>query len=502
MTMSENRKIAVNTLALSLRMGLNVIIMLYVSRIILKELGVVDFGIYNVVAGLVVLFSFLNEAMSTASQRFISFAIGKSDNMLIESTLNVSIFVHFIIALILVLFCETIGYYYFSNSIVIPLERYDIAKLVFHFSVGTLFFNILLVPIIAWLNAYEDIVTVAVFGFIETILKLALAFLLIHITYDKLLSYSIGLFIISVIICLVQLTYCIIKYSNFRFSVKIDSKLFKEIASFASWSLLGNISYLGRSQGNALLLNLFFGTVLNAAYAISNQVITQVSNFSVVLTRAFMPQIVKSYANGQIDRMHNLLFNSVRYSFIIMIILVVPLLGEMDFILFFWLGEYPAITVDLCRLMLIQSILLAMMQPMETSVQATGKIIINQIVLTSMTSMFMFLSYICLKNGYGAETVIWANIITYLSFFLFRVFYLRAVISISLLRFFNEVIFRVIIISILSVFVLFISDLVSSFSIIRIIFVGITTCLLAIILGLKNGEKSFLIQSIFRKLSL
>ncbi|MGL4994251.1 MAG: hypothetical protein ACRC6R_09065 [Bacteroidales bacterium] len=497
--MSENRKIAVNSLALSLRMALNVVIMLYVSRVVLRELGVVDFGIYNVVAGLVVLFSFLNEAMSTASQRFISFAIGKSDNLLTLSTLNVTVWVHLAIAILLVLFCETVGYYYFNKSIVIPMDRYDVAKVVFHFSVGTLFFNILLVPIIAWLNAHENIVLVAIFGFIETISKLTLALLLINTSFDKLLFYSVGLFVVTCLIFVLQLTYSYFKYSNFRVSRSIDIELFKEVASFASWSLLGNISFLGRSQGNALLLNLFFGTILNAAYAISNQVVTQVINFSFVLTKAFMPQIVKSYANGDLDRMHNLLFNAVRYSFIVMIILVVPLLGELDSILSLWLGDYPAITTDMCRLMLVQSILMAIMQPMETSVQATGKIILNQIGLTLMTAIFMFLSYLCLLQGYGPLVVIVANIVTYISFFIFRVLYLEAVIKISLFRFLNEVIVRLLLISALSFVVLQLSEFVSTYSFVRMLFVGAVISISATLIGLKRSEKSFVLQYVLRR---
>ncbi|MGL5893849.1 MAG: hypothetical protein ACRCZM_04460, partial [Bacteroidales bacterium] len=279
---------------------------------------------------------------------------------------------------------------------------------------------------------------------------------------------------------------------------QIDVKLFKKISTFASWSLLGNISFLARSQGNAMLLNIFFGTILNAAYAISNQVITQVSNFSIVLTKAFMPQIVKSYACGDLERMHLLMFNAIRYSFIIMIIIVVPLMGELQYILDLWLVDYPQITIDLCRLMLIQSILLAMLQPLETSVQATGRIVINQIFMTFLTGFLMLLTYLALVRGLAPQIVVWSNIITYILLFVFRVFYLKYLVGIIISKFISEVIIRVFVISCLSAFALSISNFISDYSIVRIMFVWIFVLISSIVIGLRRVEIELIIRSISR----
>ncbi|MGL4412258.1 MAG: lipopolysaccharide biosynthesis protein [Bacteroidales bacterium] len=497
--MSDNRKIAVNTLALFFRMVVNVIIMLYVSKVILRELGIIDFGIYNIVAGLVVFFAFVNESMGTASQRFISFAIGRSDPRLISNTLNVSVLVHFIIAVVVIILAETIGYYYFERNIVIPIDRYDISRVVYHFSAITLFVNLLLVPVSAWLNANEDLVIVAVFGFIETILKLILSVLLAQSVFDKLITYSLGLLFISIISFFIQVIYSYLRYSNFRLSRLIDPGILKQVGVFASFGLIGNLSTIGRTQGNALLLNMFFGVILNTAYALSNQVITQVVNFSTIITRSFMPQIVKSFSNGDLTRFQILIFNSLRYSFIVMSILVVPLIGEIEFVLSLWIDTYPPITVNICRLMLIQSVLFAVIYPLDLSLQALGRIKLNQILVALVTISSMSFSYFALVNGSDPEIVIWANIFNYITIFIFRIIYLRRVVRISLYRFFSEVVIKIVIISIIAYVLLRLSYLFSDYTLIRILFVSTSFGVTSLLIGLKREEIIFLFNYILYK---
>ena len=322
MPSSNNKHIAKNTLMLYFRMILTMLVSLYTSRIVLNTLGVEDYGIYNIVGGVVILFSFFNNAMSNATQRFLSFELGQNNSVQLKRTFSMIINVHIGIAFLIFLLAETVGLWFLNTHINIPTERMKAANWVYQFSIFTFLINIIRVPYHATIVAYEKMSFYAYLSIIEVLLKLGVVFLIQISPLDKLIFYGFLIFVVSVLILLVYKIYCNKNFDAANYNFFWDTKLFKTLISFSGWSLFGSAANVSSKQGTDILLNIFYGVMVNAAMGIANQVNNAVNGFVQNFQTAFKPQIVKSYAANETDYLIRLIFQTSKFSFFYFIVLL------------------------------------------------------------------------------------------------------------------------------------------------------------------------------------
>ena len=409
---NENKRILKNTLFLYLRMFFSLSITLYTSRVVLKVLGVDDFGIYNVVGGVVTLFSFLNTSMSGATARFISFELGRKKYEKLSRTFSAAVLVHGVIALILILLGETIGLWFLNTQLVIPPERFIAANFVYQFSLLSAAVTVLKVPYNASIIAYEKMDVYAYIEITHIAMKLVIVLLLLVIPFDKLISYSFLFLNVNIIIYLVYFVYCRNKLTqSCRFSFVYDKTIFKPMLSFSGWDLYGNASTLARTQGVNMLLNIFFGTVLNAASGIATQVQGAVISFASNVVSAFRPQIVKSYAQQDYNRMVSLIYNASLYTSMLLLLFTIPLLVETEFILTLWLGEWPEYAAILCRYVLLFNLFSNLSFIVVTGLHATGKIKRPSLINGTFYLSVIPITYIGYRLGMPAEFAFIYNVI-------------------------------------------------------------------------------------------
>ncbi|HAP95849.1 MAG TPA: hypothetical protein DCP54_08890, partial [Chryseobacterium sp.] len=292
---------------------------LFTAGIVLNTLGVTDFGIYNIVGGFVSMFGFLNNSMASATRRFLSFDIGKNDKEQLRKTFSTTVTIHIAIALLIVLALETFGLWYINHKLNVPADRLDAVNIVFQFSVLSAFFGIIQVPYNALITAHERFNIYAYISFVEIAFKLLILFFLVHIQHDKLVLYATMLFLSSFIIRMIYRIYCRRNFPESRYQFYYDKNYFKTLIAFTGWNLFGEVAGVARGQGNNLLLNIFFGTVMNAAYGITMTIQGVVTNFVSNFQVAVNPQIVKSYSSGNKERSFKLMFQSSKFSFGLML---------------------------------------------------------------------------------------------------------------------------------------------------------------------------------------
>ena len=318
MVETNNKRVAKNTLFLYFRMILIMLVTLYTSRVVLSELGIKDYGIYNVVGGVVMMFSFLIYCMTSSTQRFITFELGKGDIQKLKDVFAASLNIHIMIALTVVVVAETIGLWFVNEKLVIPLDRITAANWVYQFSILAFCVNIIQVPYNAILIAYEKMNVYAYISILEAFLKLGIAYLLVVLSSDKLIVYGILVFFVQLIVSLIYQIYCKRKYNESKFRLFWNKSLYTQMAGFAGWNLLGSIAWLVRDQGINIVLNLFFGPIINAARSIASQVSNAVMGFISNFQVALNPQITKNYAIGNIQEMEKLSYLGLKFSFILL----------------------------------------------------------------------------------------------------------------------------------------------------------------------------------------
>lgn len=413
MSASENNKrIAKNAIFLYIRMFFSLCISLYTSRVVLKVLGIEDFGIYNVVGGVVAMFSFLNASMSGATARFLAFEIGRHDVEKLKKTFSSSILVHGIIAIIVLILGETVGLWFLNTQLSIPLGRMNAAQIIYQFSLFSAIITVMQVPYNASIIANEKMDIYAYVEILNIILKLIIVWTLLLIPFDKLTTYSFLLLFVSLLIFMIYRFYCRkIFTESCRFSFVYDKNILRPMLSFSGWDLYGNASTLARTQGVNMLLNIFFGTVLNAASGIATQVQSAVMNFAGNVVSAFRPQIVKSYAQGEYDRMVSLVNNAIMYTTMLLLLFTIPLVVETDFVLTLWLGEYPKYASILCRYVLIFNLVANISFIVITGLHATGNIKRPSIINGSFYLSVIPVAYVGYKWGYPAEFAFIYNIV-------------------------------------------------------------------------------------------
>lgn len=393
----NNKRIARNTMLLYVRMLFMLAINLYTSRVILNILGVVDYGIYNVVGGVIAMLGFLTGSLSAASSRYITYDLGKGDMSVMKKTFGNILTILIILGIIVLVIGETLGLWFVSTQLRIPPERETAALWVYQFSIFSSILGIISVPYNATIIAHEKMSAFAYISIADAVLKLLIVYILDIIPYDKLTIYAILYFCIQVFDRIVYGVYCTRHFEETHTSLRYDSKLFREIFAFAGWTMNGHLAIMGFTQGLNILLNIFFGPAVNAARGIAVQVQSACQQFCSNFQMALNPQLTKSYAQGDLDNMHRLLVKSSKFSFYILFFIVLPLMFEAEFVLKLWLGIVPEHTVNFLRLILVVGLLCTLSNPIVVSVHATGKLKKFQLIEGTMLLTIVPIAYILLK---------------------------------------------------------------------------------------------------------
>lgn len=410
--MSDNKRIAKNTMFLYFRMMLVMLVNLYTSRIVLQNLGIEDYGIYNVVGGIVTMFTFLNGSLGSATSRYITFELGRKNFQRLNHVFNVALIIHILIAAIIIILAETIGLWFFNEKMTIPSSRQDAAFWVYQISILTCFVSLTQVPYNATIIAHENMKIYAWVGIGEVIGKLVVVYLILISPIDRLVFYALLLCILQISIMMFYRIFCSRNYQESKIRLCRDKSLYKEMFGYAGSDLIGNISVLAQGQGLNILLNMFFGPVVNAARGIAYQVQGAVTQFSNNFMTAVKPQIIKLYAEGKVDEMMRLVHKSSCFSYYLMWIITFPIILESGYILTLWLGKYPDHTVSFLRLIIILCLIQTLKTPRTTVFHATGHIKWTNIIVGSILCASFPLAYLLLKCGFSPESVFWASNIT------------------------------------------------------------------------------------------
>ncbi len=475
----------------------------YTSRIVLNVLGVENYGIYNVAGGIVAMLSFINSSMALATNRYLSFAIGKQDNLLLQRTFNTSIIIHTIIAVIILILGETIGLWYFYNYLNIPKESLDLAMWVYQLSIVTAMMSIFNVPYIALATAHEDMGVYAYLSLAEGGMKLGIAFLLTISVFSNIKWYAIFSFCISIFIFIFWRLLDAKKYPYCKYKGEFDRPLFKEMFGFVSWQLVGSISWVLRNQGANLVLNYFYGPILNTARSLSIQVNGGITSLVYNFQTASNPQLVKHFSKNDIDSMQKLLFSSSKMSFIFIFIFAFPVIWEVEPILKFWLANIPPYAVIFVRLALVATIIDSLSGMLQHTAMATGNIRKYTQVVTVIMLSYIVWVYLFFKLGYPPQTMIYVEMAIYLCAFVARLLICRSLYKLSARAFLIEVTFRellVAIVSFISIYA-FVRYKNLEFGMIgNIIFYFILCVFFSWLFGLTSHEKAWIKSLILSKL--
>lgn len=437
MSFENNKRIAKNTLLLYLRMLLTIVVGLYTSRVVLNTLGVSDYGVYNVVGGIVAMLSFLNSALTAASQRFIAFELGREDISKLKKIFCTSVTIHALLAVIIFVIAETIGLWFVNTNLNIASDRMVAANWVYQCSIFTFMLTVLSVPYNSCIVAHEHMNAFAYISILEITLKLLIVYLLYIINYDKLITYGILVFSVALVVRLTYGIYCKKHFEECTYHFIFDKNLFKEMFAFAGWSIVGNFGFSFKDQAANVILNLFFGTVVNAARGVALQVNGIIAGFSSNFMMALNPQITKQYASNDIENSMKLVYAGSRYSFFLLAFIAIPVMINLDYLLKLWLGTVPKYTSEFLFLALVVALINSMSQPLVTALQATGKIKIFQISICIIMLCELPLAYIILYFGGKPYMAMYPTIFVVFVGLFARFVILKRQVSVYKLRYFT-----------------------------------------------------------------
>lgn len=411
---TNNKRIAKNTVFLYMRMLVIMLVTLYTSRVVLKELGIDDYGVYVVVGGVVGLFSFLNNSMNLATQRYLNYEMGRNgnDSPRLKTIFSTSLTIHLCIAGAIILLCETIGLWLVNTQLVVPEGQLRATNIVYQTSIVSFGIIILRVPFNAAIIAHERMGIYAVMSMAEAALQLGCAFLLIAVTKYKLAVYGCLVLGVQFLIASGYIWFCLRKFKECTLRPHREKNLFREMSGFAGWNMLGSVAWVARGQGAGLILNIFFGPAINAAKGIADQVLNAVLSFTTNFMTAVNPQITKNYASGHITEMELLAYRGIKFSCMLIWIMSLPIIISVNTILHIWLGKVPDFAPLFLTLVLIDCFAGTLFgNPLMTSVSATGKIRNYQIVTSLILIAVIPASYIAFKLGTAPEIIFYFNII-------------------------------------------------------------------------------------------
>lgn len=398
-TVNDNTRIAKNALYLYGRMLLTVGVSLYTARVVIDVLGIANYGIYNVVGGIVAIFGFINGTMAGATQRFLNYEMGQGDATRLKQTFNSSLLVHIGIALLILLLGETIGLWFVNHKLVIAPGRMFAANVTYQLSLVGAIASVVQIPYMASVMAHERMSFYASVSIVNIVLKLAVALSIAVISIlDTLIIYAILMAILSIVVCVIYQIYCIKLFPECRISFKLDKNTLLPLLKFSGWDIYGNLSYTTRLQGTIVILNRFGGSVLNAAGNLTLTVASTITSFAGSVTTAFRPQIIQEYARGNYERMLTLLYNCARYTTLLMGLLIIPIFIELHYLLALWLKEVPEYTMVFCRISLIAAFGELLISITCIGIHATGRIkslsfISGSLYLLELPAMYWLLEY-------------------------------------------------------------------------------------------------------------
>lgn len=499
---SSNKRIAKNTLMLYIRMLISMLVGLYTSRVVLQTLGVEDYGVYGVVGGIVGMLGFINASMSISTSRFITFEMGKGDFFAIKNTFSTSLIIHVLIAIFVIVGSETIGLWFLNNRLVIPSDRLMAANWVFQCSIITAAISITQTPYSAVIMSNEKMDIYAYFELLNVCLKLLIVYILMIGDYDKLILYSFLSLGISLLMCLLYRVYCIRHFPESHFCWIWENKKLKEMLGFSFWNMFGELANVGMFQGLSLMMNMYFGVVVNAARSIANQVLGLVDGFVTNFNVALSPQITKSYASGDSARTIDLLMRGSRYSYFLFLVFALPAFLEAEHLLRIWLGILPEHTLSFVRITLVMSMVNTLTPPLLIGIRATGKIREYQIIVSSVAFLLFPLAYIALENGVIPETVMMLHLCIYIILQFIRIWIAHDVIQFSMVDYFRKVIFSISIVTILSLAIPTLLYIHLMPSLLNAFFI-VVSCLISVMLtvmtcGMNSRERVFFRNRLLR----
>ncbi len=495
--MSASNKIIFNTAVLYIKMVITLIVTLYATRISLKALGSSDLGIFYLVAGVISMLSFLNTAMAISTQRFLSFYLGKNNQEKLKEIFDSSIILHVLIGIIIVVILELLGIFLFDGLLNIPENRIVASRWLYHFMVLSSFITVISVPYNAIINSHENMVLFSVLSILESIGKLFIAFAISIYADDRLIFYGLLLTILTLVIFIAKRQICNNKYVECRGKLRLnkDLKFIKELFGFAGWNMYGTMSGVIRSQGLTVVLNFFFGTVVNAAYGIANQINGQLSYFASAVLMAFNPQIMKSEGSGERERMLNLSKLTSKYSFLLLSFFTIPLIVETEYVINLWLDDVPEYTIIFCKLILVLTLINQLTIGLQSSAQAVGNIKIYQLVIGTINLIAPVIGFLCLKYGtWDAYIVIVVTILVEIVAGIWRIIFLKKLSGLSINEYISEVLRPSVLISVIVYCItVFLNNQIDTSNFIRLLAtIAISSVLLVIGIykfGLSKPEK-------------
>ena len=500
-TSDNNKRIAKNTLLLYVRMLFTMAVSLFTSRVILNTLGVEDYGINNVVGGIVTMFSVLSGSLSASISRFITFELGKGNLQRLKTVFSTGVNIQLGMSLLVVILAEAVGIWFLNTKMNIPVERLNAANWVFQCAILTFVLNLLSVPYNAAIIAHEKMSAFAYISVVEVTLKLIIVYMLTISPFDRLKTYAVLLLLVGAIVRFVYGYYCKRHFEECTYHFILDKPVLKEMTGFAGWNFLGNGAYMLNTQGVNILMNLYFGVAVNAARGVATQVDAALKQFVNNFTTAVNPQITKSYAQGDLDYMHKLVCRSAKFSAFLMMFFAVPIILETNTILTIWLKTVPNYAVIFLQWIIISSFMdTVLANSLVTSMFATGKIKRYQIIVTTIGCLVFPLSWIAFKLGFEPQVGYILYFIIYTILLFVRLYLLKDMVKIPVMMYIREVLYKLAPVIVVGFAIPGILILTMDAGWLRLILV----CLLSVLvtaaseyfIGLSNKEKDFVDEKI------
>ncbi|NLD47930.1 MAG: oligosaccharide flippase family protein [Clostridiaceae bacterium] len=479
-------------------------ISLFTVRIVLRTLGAEDYGINNVVGGIISMLSFFTGTMTSSSMRFFAYELGRDNLDQLNKYFNLTVLCYLGFSLMVLLLAETVGLWFLKTQMVIPENRLGSAKWVYQFSVFSFIIHLFVIPYNSIIIARERMNIYAYISVLQVVLKLSIVYLLVVFNFDKLKLYAILQFLVTIIVSIFYITYCRYKFKESRILLTWDRDMFLELLSFSGWSLFGALAGVIRNQGINILLNVFFNPIVNAARAIAFQVNNAINQFVTNFYQAVRPQITKQYSSGNKQGMMKLVFRSSRFCYYLVLFFAIPILIETPYILNFWLDHVPEYTILFTRLVIITTMIESISYPLMTAVSATGNIKFFQIVTGGLLILNLPISYFLLKLGYSPQTTMYVAIFISVASQASRILFMRLLHKMSVRKYIEEIIFIISIVTILSLIVPFLLYRVMEVSFGRLLIITLSSFtgngVIIYLVGLTKGErktiKAFLISKL------
>lgn len=445
MLLSANKRLILNTASQYCRTILNILMSFYSVNLILKYLGFADYGIYTLIVGVVSMLSFINNSLVITTQRFLSFYHGVGEDLKLKMIFKNSLFIHIVLGFFIFGCIEFVGLFLFDGFLNIEEDRMEAAKIVFHIVATILCITFITAPFRALYIARENIVYVSVVDVLDGLMKVIFALLLSVISFDRLIAYVVGLLIVALFNLFAYSVFALIKYDecSIDLRVKLDKNYIFELSKFATWTLYSTMCIVGRTQGIAILLNRFFGTIINAAYGLALQVSSAINFVSTSFLNAINPQITKAEGGGDREKMLHLAFKACKFSFLILAMVVIPVIFEMEKLLDLWLDKVPEYAVLFCRVVLIGTLVDQLTVGLGSANQAIGSIKKYSLVVNTTKLLTLLFLWVCIKLGVAIEIAIWNYAIFEFICAMIRIPFLKITAGMSVKGYFRDVFIRV-----------------------------------------------------------